>query len=160
MRELGFSFRVPGRPKAWHRPAQGRNGVRFTDPAQKRSMSEIALCAISAKPRDWNKEGPMRLTMLASFRYPQKEKAPVPRPYLSTPDLDNLEKLIKDSLKGIAWVDDKQVCAATKLKTYGPVDETIVVIEQVAVGLDGQWANNELLSLLSGGSHDVASGSN
>lgn len=36
------------------------------------------------------------------------------------PDLDNLEKLIKDALNGVLWTDDKLVIESTKCKRYGP----------------------------------------
>jgi len=34
------------------------------------------------------------------------------------PDLDNLEKNLLDGLKGIAFLDDAQVCKVTKVKIY------------------------------------------
>jgi Holliday junction resolvase RusA-like endonuclease len=37
------------------------------------------------------------------------------------PDLDNLEKSVKDGLNGVAWNDDRQVISCSKRKRYGPV---------------------------------------
>lgn len=35
-------------------------------------------------------------------------------------DLDNLEKSVMDSLNGILWLDDRQICKINSRKLYGP----------------------------------------
>lgn len=41
------------------------------------------------------------------------------------PDLDNMEKSVKDALKGIAWVDDAQVClVVNKFKRFARLGES------------------------------------
>lgn len=50
------------------------------------------------------------------------------------PDLDNLEKSVKDALTGLIWKDDSQVCAAQKTKVVASDSESphvFVRIEQL-----------------------------
>ncbi len=46
-------------------------------------------------------------------------KSGAPMEHISKPDLDNLEKAVKDALKGLAWRDDSQVFAVVKMKDFG-----------------------------------------
>lgn len=41
-------------------------------------------------------------------------------PHLTKPDTDNLIKLVKDSLNGLAWIDDSQISNVHGIKRYGP----------------------------------------
>jgi len=52
-------------------------------------------------------------------------------PHVSRPDLDNLEKLVKDAMNGVFWSDDQQVCGVTKRKIYGLEPRTEVTIEEI-----------------------------
>lgn len=47
------------------------------------------------------------------------------------PDLDNLEKLVKDACNKVIWYDDAQVCAVQKFKYYGEEPRTEVYIEDL-----------------------------
>lgn len=51
------------------------------------------------------------------------------------PDLDNLIKLVKDSLNKKVWVDDAQVAVMVSSKTYGE-DEGISILVRPATILD------------------------
>lgn len=59
-------------------------------------------------------EGPLTLSVRFYLARPQKlktKKAPEEAiPHTSRPDLDNCIKGFKDSLKGLLWHDDAQVC--------------------------------------------------
>lgn len=48
------------------------------------------------------------------------------------PDSDNVEKAVKDALNGVAWGDDCQVVATTKLKFYGASPRVRIKIEPIA----------------------------
>jgi len=50
-------------------------------------------------------------------------------PHVVKPDLDNLEKAIKDSLKGIVWHDDSQIYAVDKMKMYGDNPCVKIIVE-------------------------------
>jgi len=45
-----------------------------------------------------------------------KPSAPVD--HIQKPDLDNLEKSVKDALNGVAWLDDCQVVSVVKVKRW------------------------------------------
>ena len=45
------------------------------------------------------------------------------------PDLDNLVKLVKDSMNNLFWVDDSQVYGLGAVKAYGVVPRTVVTMQ-------------------------------
>ena len=66
-------------------------------------------------------EGPVRLDWVAWFPIPKswsKKKAELAIWHVVKPARDNIEKALADSLKGIAWVDDSQVCCGEPQKRY------------------------------------------
>lgn len=82
-------------------------------------------------------DGPLRLTVTFSMRIPKswnksdKESAELGgiRPIVK-PDIDNLVKLVGDSLNGIAYKDDSQIVEVMAVKKYGK-PETIIHIEGI-----------------------------
>ena len=81
--------------------------------------------------------GPLRVDI--EFVFPRQgnmvwKKKPMPRyRHTTKPDRDNLDKMCLDSLKGILWVDDNQVCSGLIDKWHAAGDEsphtTITVTE-------------------------------
>lgn len=52
-------------------------------------------------------------------------RKPMPRkPHTVRPDLDNMIKAVKDSLRGLAWMDDSQVWRLVSEKQYCHGDES------------------------------------
>lgn len=81
-------------------------------------------------------EGAIRLTVWATFEVPaswsaKKKAAALHRPKTSKPDLDNIEKAVKDGLNGIAWRDDAQVAEMSSRKVYGLTAQTVVTVEAI-----------------------------
>lgn len=72
-------------------------------------------------------EGPLKVD--ATFVFPRPGRLrwktrPMPRePHASKPDRDNCDKAILDALKGLAFVDDGQVCAGQIEKWIAAGDE-------------------------------------
>lgn len=88
------------------------NGIREF----KASVREAAEAVYKGRPL----RGPLFLRIVFVLPRPQvmrwKTKA-MPRVRHSVkPDLDNLEKTVKDSLKGVTWIDDSQVASVKKSK--------------------------------------------
>jgi Holliday junction resolvase RusA-like endonuclease len=88
-------------------------------------------------------EGPIVLRVLFLMPRPGRlrwKKRPMPREWhTSKPDLDNLEKSLKDALSGLIWIDDAQVCEVRKQKLYCCGDEQpglMVEIEQCEPWVD------------------------
>ena len=67
-------------------------------------------------------DGPVQLKVVFLFPRPGRlvwKRRPMPiEPHVAKPDADNLVKAVKDALKGIAWLDDCQVCLETVGKAY------------------------------------------
>ena len=99
------------------RPRVTRNGT-YNDPKYTNYKKAIALLAkryfkVSDKP----------IAMYVDFYFEQpkswsKKKKEETLWHTSRPDIDNLQKGIKDALNGIAYVDDSQVCYVIARKQY------------------------------------------
>jgi len=82
-------------------------------------------------------EGPLRLEVAFVLPRPKRLLTRKWREVLAwhaaRPDADNLLKAVKDSLTGLAWRDDSQVCQVYAEKRYANADEqphaTITVME-------------------------------
>lgn len=58
-------------------------------------------------------------------KYLMFKRKPMPRQrHTAKPDLDNLQKSLKDALAGIAWLDDSQVCEGVYDKVFASGYET------------------------------------
>ena len=130
---------IPGEPCAKGRPRIGKtrsgHAVAFT-PAKTRTREGIvasaamdamkgravligpvhlSVCAVLGVAKSWSKK--RRADALAGIELPTKR-----------PDLDNIVKLIKDSLNGIVWLDDSQVVKLYASKVYGEIPNTLVIV--------------------------------
>lgn len=112
------SFFVPCEPRGKQRHRTGR-GRMYTP--QKTVDAERAIAWEAKKAFGSRKplEGAASLIVGALFAYPkswslkQRVKAKT-----SKPDIDNVVKLVKDALKGVAWKDDAQVVYLQAGKFY------------------------------------------
>ncbi len=138
-----ISFTVFGEPIAQGRPKFARigNHVSAYDPAKSRSYKAIVRDeAIKYKP-DKPLEGPLALSVMVYKSIPkslskkrtQQALEGELRP-ITKPDLDNVIKGIKDSLKGIIWRDDSQVIALQAGKWYSDRPRVEVTIKVVKAG--------------------------
>lgn len=149
-----IEFTVPAVPVAMPRPrgmmlgghvhmhnpthrklADGRrvsNGV-----AEFKASVRMAFAAVYSGPP---LEGPIRMTAVFVLPRPKGliwKTKPMPRlRHTSKPDLDNLEKTVKDALKGLAWGDDSQVCLVEKSKWVASGSEQPSVALTIACVVD------------------------
>ena len=130
------TFSVSMLPIGKARARAGRHG--FYTP--KRTSEAERLIGWEAKKAMDGKpplEGALALEWVSLFPYPKswpKRKIEITYWHTIKPDKDNIEKLIKDSLKGIAWKDDCQVCKGTSEKRYNKecgIGRIVVTIRQV-----------------------------
>lgn len=81
-------------------------------------------------------EGPVALTLCFVFPRPKClcwKKRAMPRVWhISKPDLDNVVKAVKDSLKSTVWRDDAQVCRLTVEKWIAAGNEQPSVTVEIA----------------------------
>ena len=120
-----IQFTVPGEPKGKGRPRLGRSGHAYTphDTAQYENL--VKVCFTEAVPDYQAMDCEVWVDIVAFYKIPKsvsKKKAldmamGFIRP-MKKPDLDNIAKIICDSLNGIAYGDDSQVTKLTVRKYY------------------------------------------
>ncbi len=144
---MRIAFEVRGVPVGQGRARMARvgRGVRaYTDEKTRRASASFLAQALPYKP-DKPLEGALRLRLRfvfpvpASYSKKRRERCLVGLEWpAKRPDLDNLEKLVKDSLNGVFYRDDSQVCYVVKAKQYGGVARTFVDLE--TMGGEGEQA--------------------
>jgi Holliday junction resolvase RusA-like endonuclease len=115
-----ISFFVPGEPRGKQR---ARVTCKGTYTPQETVDSERAIGWECKKAMNGVKplEGPVRLVIEARFTRPRSwpiQKRLLVLWKISKPDVDNIVKLVGDSLNKIAWLDDAQIIELTVRKYY------------------------------------------
>ena len=132
-----IKFTVYGEPVAQGRPRFARMGntVKTYDPEKSANYKEIVRAeALKFRPEK-PLTGPISLVVLV-YRsipksFPKKRTIQAQEGYIrpiTRPDIDNIVKGVKDSLKGVIWKDDSQVVTLTAKKYYSDVPRIEVVI--------------------------------
>lgn len=140
-----FAACVPiAQPRQRHRIA-GKPGAEFVHnftPADSKvnTFKASIRLAFSGKHKGAPLQGPVALRFLSLFPRPKRllwKSKPMPRAWhIQKPDLDNLEKAIKDCLTGLAVGDDCQICCVVKKKYFAAGDEQAGVWVEVET-IDG-----------------------
>lgn len=143
-----MAFEVPGEPTAAKRPRFAKRGkfAKVYDPDTnvewKRHIRDSFLHSV---PDDVLAEAPfprgLPLAMSVEFHFARKKahfgtgrnqnklKDSAPTFHTVKPDVDNLLKLVKDALNGLAYADDSQVCRYDcASKCYGDRPRTVIRI--------------------------------
>jgi Holliday junction resolvase RusA-like endonuclease len=148
---LRVFFIIPGRPIGWDRTtptariigegSEARAVASVYDaPEAKQAKAEVArLWRVAARGHQ-TISGPVRMKIVAIFEPPVSWPRAVQLAagearvwHTQKPDIDNIEKLILDSLNKLAWADDGQVCIVEKAKRFGSparIEVTISTVEQ------------------------------
>ena len=122
-----YTFEIPGEMRGKQRAkvtTRGGFGRAYTPQQTVNAEAWVKACAVQAGVQVL--EGPLSLSLTVFKGVPEswskKRRAAalanIERP-TGKPDLDNIAKLIADSLNGIAWKDDSQVVTMTLEKFYG-----------------------------------------
>lgn len=131
-----ISFTVQGRPVAKQamRIGKTRNGkvICFRSTKVDKAHDAFALQAAPHKPAKPH-GGPVRVSLTFHFAMPVswpawRRKLLLGQPHTQKPDVDNLQKLALDALKGVFFVDDAQVYDIHSRKAWGEQDETSVLL--------------------------------
>jgi Holliday junction resolvase RusA-like endonuclease len=135
-RAIEVRFVVPGRPVPKARPRLGAGGRVFTPTTTTAAERAVASAAWRAWPKDAAfSDRPCEID--ATFIYAVPASWPKHRrlaalagdvPMVAGADIDNLLKTVLDGLNGGPITDDSRVVAVSGRKTYGPEDETRVVV--------------------------------
>jgi len=113
-----------GKPKSHSFLAKTRKTATGREPAPiVQWRSDVKTAFIQAAGENWRLiEGPVRVDITWYFPRPKRlmrVKDPEgPVSHVAKPDRDNADKAILDSLNGVAWVDDSQVCGGELWKFY------------------------------------------
>lgn len=138
---MRITFSVLGKPSRWMRPGEATdsngNTFRYTDKQAEAGKARIAAEARIAYRGVKPATGPVLVSVIAIFAIPpswpvalRKAASQARVMHVADPDLDQLVKQVKDALKGIAYVDDNQVCGyhPPPAKRYGSPERTEITI--------------------------------
>lgn len=131
---MTITLTIPGKPFAKQRPRFSRAQMRAFTPKETVAFERVVQ-QIAALKFDQPMEGPVKITVLATFGVPKswskkKTEEHINRPHTQRPDLDNVVKAIKDALNRIAYADDGQVAQVVASKVWGPEGQTVVHVEK------------------------------
>lgn len=131
-----MKFEILGKPIGKGRPRLGKYGT-YT-PIKTANYETLVKLAFmdnfkSFKPM----EGAVKAKITAVFTPPKslskkkQEELLYKINYTKKPDVDNIAKIILDSLNGLAYKDDSQVSALLIFKDYGEQEKVIVELEEI-----------------------------
>lgn len=133
---MGIRFEILGKPTGKGRPRLGRYGT-YT-PQKTRDYEDLVKISFKAKYKIQPSEKEIRAKITAIFKPPislskkkQIELADWEQGYIHKPDIDNIAKIILDSLNGLAYKDDSQITTLLIFKQYGKADKVIVELEEI-----------------------------
>lgn len=127
-----FHFEIPGTPIALARPRFSKN-VTFN--CQRPEMNALAWHFREAHGSPKPLEGPVKLEVAFYFQMPKVMLKKYNRDpdafqdweHTKRPDLSNLIKFVEDSLNGIAYHDDAQICCIESNKYYDPEEPRTII---------------------------------
>ena len=130
-----YRFEIPGRPVPWKRQ-RTKGKVRFPAEGQREAKAAVqAACLGASGFRRAHKGVAVEMTVHAVFKLPDRmSKSDTRRMghlHAYTPDADNLAKLVKDALNGVAYDDDCQVASLHVKKQWSDHFRTAVTVELV-----------------------------
>ena len=126
-----IEFIIPGPPKGKQRPRVCRNGITYT-PKETTTYENFVkeIYMINKLPMI---EGPIKAEVAVQYEVPKstskKQKALMLLGHIrptKKPDIDNILKIIFDSLNGIAYKDDNQIVQVSCYKAYAERPKVIV----------------------------------
>lgn len=132
------TFIYQGIPKPQGRPRFARMGkfVKAYDPKDSRDAKNNVACQILQQNPQLIEQGkPIQLHLTfwlprpkGHFNSKGELRGAAPKYHTKKPDLDNLIKLLKDSLKGIVWHDDSQVYRTEAEKSYTAKEPMVAIM--------------------------------
>jgi Holliday junction resolvase RusA-like endonuclease len=130
-------FEVPGEPRGKGRPRFIRNtGVTYTPPETRAYEKKIMDCyRVQCRGAYWSEDKFVSVNVTAVYPIPKSAtkatRAAIEQGNIlpkKKPDIDNVLKIVLDSMNGIAYKDDSQVVMVTGRKLYGEEPKLIIEI--------------------------------
>lgn len=136
-----IKFELKGDPIAWKRP--GRNGKTGAIYDQQKLQKEQLRWYLKSKFQEEIFTGPLDIDFTFYMPMPKSASAPRRRDMLNgvlhhihRPDVDNLSKFYLDTMTGVIYADDCQVCSMGVQKLYAT--EPYTLIEIVPINYDAK----------------------
>lgn len=127
---------ILGKPTGKGRPRLGKYGT-YTPPKTVNYETLVKLTFMN-KYKDFEPiKGAVAAKITAVFAVPKsysekkKKEALFKLDYTHKPDVDNIAKIILDSLNKLAYIDDSQVSCLLVFKNYGEQEKVIVELEEI-----------------------------
>lgn len=144
MSEL-IEFKVLGKPMGKQRPRFSRRGRFTTTYTPQKTMDyeenvrqECIKAMQLTKDYGWFNEEPLQMSIVANYEIPKsysKKKIQLIQSgkvfATKKPDVDNIFKIVADSLNGVAYKDDSQIIWGSVLKKYSSEPCVEVLISKV-----------------------------
>lgn len=124
LKTVSLHFLIDPVPKG--RPRFTRSGHVYTPKKTKEFEKLVKLKARQAVTEQL--EGPLEMEVMFFIRKPKTVKREYPE---VKPDLDNLEKALKDALNGVVYRDDAQIVRKISCKLYDTHGSIQVKISQI-----------------------------
>lgn len=131
-------FEILGKPVAKARPRITRQGFAYTPTKTVNYENLVRYTFQSEFPNHKPFEEIIEASITAIFEVPKsyskkktKELLETHNNYNHKPDLDNIAKIILDSLNGIAYRDDSQVTILHLNKEYGEQAKVIIELKEI-----------------------------
>lgn len=132
-------FEVLGKPIGKGRPKFSRIGnyVKTYTPEQTTNYENLVRLSYQQQVGAVKLEGSINASMTFYFPIPKSVTKKVREqmlaekyPHSKKPDLDNCIKAIADSLNGIAFDDDSQICSVISRKLYSDNPRAVVILQE------------------------------
>ncbi len=126
-----ISFIVQGIPVAKGRPkfvVRGRYASAYTPKKTREAEDDFRKQCRHAAPEE-PLEGPLKISIVFHMKKPKVMKGF--SHHIKRPDVDNLLKLVLDSMNGVFYKDDSQIVSITAGKYYSEDPRTLVSITKI-----------------------------
>lgn len=135
---MKYSFEIKEKAIGKQRPRYSSKTHRMYTPTKTSTFEEKVKWAFKSK---YNIETelsikPFRATILVVYEPPKSTSKKrrlelIGSQYTSKPDVDNIAKIILDSLNGLAYKDDSQISTLSIIKQYGSENIIFVELEEI-----------------------------
>lgn len=138
-----YEVTVSGKIRGKGRPRFARNGVIYT-PTETKLYERLIRDKFIESYGEVRTENKVEVMIAASFNIPKswskRKKSEAVNKYAPVkPDIDNIVKIVLDSLNGVAYADDKQVVRILAEKIYREDEENIkIIVREIGSEEDGK----------------------
>ena len=134
-----INFTIEGEPKAKARPKVTKQGFAYTPKDTVNYESWVKQCYLD-RYAGFFLEGEIKASIIAYFSIPKSKSKKIKEKMINgdinptkKPDVDNIAKIILDSLNGIAYHDDSEIVQCSIKKRYAELPRVEVYLESEGI---------------------------